>query len=83
MSYQRCMYHEPGKKRCKNIKQISIRVSVFHPITERRSKQIWDLCEKHLILFLQTKGCNWSRWKTKNGIRKICIAVEYEILEDI
>lgn len=66
------------KKSCSNEMVIKIKVTLYHPNSERKSNQNWYFCEEHLNKFLGTNGLGWYRWY--NNRELISPVIDYEII---
>lgn len=66
------------KNSCSREIVIEIKVTLFHPSSERKSNQKWHFCEEHLFKFLGTKGIGWYRWYNKSN--SISPVIDYEII---
>ena len=53
---------EKNRKFCSNGIVIEIKVTLYHPDSERKSHQNWFLCEKHFNRFIEDNGVGWYRW---------------------
>ena len=72
---------EKNKQFCNNSVKAEIRVTLFHPDSERKSKQNWLLCEKHYKWFIEDDGKGWYRWY--NNKVNVSPVIDYEVILDI
>ncbi len=63
MMDKKCMFRKPESPKCQEEGFNCLELKMFHPLTERNSKQIWFLCDEHLDKFLKTDGKDWIKWK--------------------
>ena len=54
--------NEKQKNRCSNAIIAKIIAQLYHPDTDRKSKQTFYICKEHLEDFLVTNGKGWYRW---------------------
>ncbi len=72
---------ENNRKSCTSRAKMEIKVTLYHPGSERKSQQHWFLCEKHMRLFLDAKGEGWYvRYNNKENISPV---IDYSIIFDI
>jgi len=66
------------EKSCLNDIVIEIKVTLYHPNSDRKSNQNWFLCEEHLTNFLRTNGQGWYKWY--NNRESISPLIDFEII---
>jgi len=72
---------EDNRKACSNEIVTEIKVTLYHPDSERRSKQNWFLCKKHYNKFIEDDGKGWYRWY--NNKENVSPIIDYDVILDI
>lgn len=66
------------KKNCKKALYITLIVDIYHPDTNRYSKQTWYLCLEHWEKFKKDQGFGWYCYYPKKDLQ--CPVIGYKIL---